>query len=329
MIDVAIRSGVSHQTVSRVLNNHKNVSVKTRNKVLAAMHEMGYTPNLAARALVTGRTGTIGVLSYDTTLFGPASTLHAVQSAAREVGYGVKLVSLKAIDPELVLSGINELRNGGVDGVIIIAPQLKNRPTLDKISKTLPVVIVEADDSVRIPSVNIDQFFGATIAVEHLINLGHKKIAHISGPLDWYEAQRRFDGWKDTLRKAKLPANRSAQGDWSPQSGYLATKQLMAQDKAVTAIFAGNDAIALGALKALSELRIKVPEEMSIVGFDDVPEAQFLVPGLTTVRQDFDAVGKDSLELLLKKIAKEKLASHRIAIRPELIIRESTASPRR
>ena len=326
MVDVAKRAGVSHQTVSRVLNEHKSVTSKTREKVFMAITELGYRPNHAAKALVTGKTSTIGVLSYDTTLFGPASMLHAVQSAAREVGYAVNIVSLKSTDRTSVIAGIQELVDVGVDGMVIIAPQSEDETLLAHLSGNLPAVIVEGEDASTIPSVNVDQFSGAVIAMEHLISLGHKKIAHISGPLNWFESQQRRKGWSTTLIKAGLEPDIFAVGDWSPRSGYEATKELMARARP-TAIFAANDAMALGTLKALSELNITVPSEMSLIGFDNVPEAEFFVPGLTTVIQDFEEVGKLCVNLLVKLIAHEEFGESRLVIQPELCLRGSTSRP--
>lgn len=324
MLDVAEASGVSHQTVSRVLNNHKSVSDATRKKVLATMEKMGYRPNLAARALVTGKSSTIGVLSYDTTLFGPASTLHAVQSSAREVGYAVSVVSLKAIDRASIENGIRELADAGVDGIVIIAPHYVDDKPLEAIPGGIPAVIVEGENKGPVASVNVDQQLGAQLAVEHLIKLGHKNIAHISGPPQWFETQKRLDGWKNGLENAMLPAKYLVAGDWSARSGYEATKEILKNPK-VTAIFAANDSMALGALKALSEAKIAVPAKMSLIGFDNLPESGFLVPELTTVIQDFDEVGKRCLDLLIHLIKGEKVSKKSLAITPSLVIRSSTA----
>lgn len=324
MFDVAKRAGVSHQTVSRVLNEHKSVATRTRKKVLSAIEDLGYRPNLAARALVTGKTSRIGVLSYDTTLFGPASMLHAVQSAAREIGYAVNVVSLKSIDRHSVVSGIQDLVNAGIDGIVIIAPQSDDEERLTDIPGGLPAVLVESEDASSIPTVNVDQFSGAVVAVEYLIGLGHKNIAHISGAHDWFEAKYRLDGWRTALGKAGLRAEAVAEGDWSARSGYEGTKSLM-KDRSITAIFAANDAMALGSLRALSELGIEVPGQVSLIGFDDIPEAEFFVPGLTTVVQDFEEVGKRCLNLLVKLITGEDFSEMSLVIKPELIVRGSTA----
>lgn len=323
MIDVAERSGVSHQTVSRVLNNHKSVSEKTRAKVLAAMKELDYRPNLVARALVTGKTATIGVLSHDTTLFGPASTLHAVQSSARNMGYKTTIYSLKSEDPESINAGISELMSDGVDGIVIIAPQIQGTEEISKVIGNFPAVLVESESSASLPSVNVDQIYGAYEVTKHLINLGHKKVAHISGPKDWFETDRRIKGFMKAISENKLDDSLIWEGDWSASSGYEAGKKIV-KNKKITAIFAGNDAMALGALKAINEAGLNVPRDISLVGFDDLPESRFLTPSLTTARQDFQEVGEQALAILLGLINKKK-ARMNVAIKPEILIRESTA----
>ncbi len=322
--DVAKVAGVSHQTVSRVLNLHNNVSDPMRQKVLSAMADLEFRPNQTAKALATGKTSTIGVLSHNTTLFGPASMLHAVQNSARELGYTINIVSLKSIDHQSIVEGIEELVRVGVDGIVIIAPLAKGVGPLPHVSDYLPAVLVEGEPISAIPSLNFNQFSGAAMAVEHLIALGHKRIAHISGPKNWYEAQQRMNGWRNTLLKSGLKADLIVAGDWSPQSGYDAVKELMVLGKP-TAIFAGNDGMALGALKALSELGISVPTQMSLVGFDNMPEAPFLVPGLSTVNQDLGALGNQCVNLLVKLINHEDTGDIQLAFEPVLIIRGSTA----
>lgn len=323
MIDVATRSGVSHQTVSRVLNGHKSVTEQTRKKVLQAVKDLGYRPNLTARALVTGKTATIGVLSHDTTLFGPASTLHSVQSAARDNGYRTTIYSLKGEDSESIILGISELINQGVDGIVIIAPQIRGTKEISNVIGNFPAVLVENESSVALPSVNVDQLYGAYELTRHLIMLGHKSIAHISGPKNWYESTRRSQGFKKALVENKLDTTFIWEGDWSPRSGFESTRKII-KNKKITAIFAGNDAMALGAIKAVSEAGLNVPRDISLVGFDDLPESEFLTPSLTTAKQDFHAVGNQALRILLGLVNNNKVRMN-VAIKPEILIRSSTA----
>ena len=193
----------------------------------------------------------------------------------------------------------------------------------EKLPGNLPGVLIEGESSKSIFSINIDQVLGAKMAVDYLIDLGHKKIAHISGPLGWYESEKRILGWKQSLQEAKLKANIMEQGDWTPRSGYIATKRIIDLHPEVTAIFCSNDAMALGALKALFENKILVPSKMSVVGFDDIPEASYFQPALTTVVQDFELVGNASLEMLVNLIDGKEMKIKGEAIKPALIVRDS------
>lgn len=323
MIDVAKHSGVSHQTVSRVLNNSAGVSEKTRAKVLASINALGYTRNLAARALVTGKTFTIGVVSFDSGLYGPSSMLHAIQSAAKDAGYGVVLTSIRELNKKALAEAIDELTNVRVDGIAVIAPQSSALKEFQGLDVKLPIVAPQSPNRKMFPTFNIDQYAGSQKAVEHLISLGHKKIAHISGPADWFDASQRLQGWKDLLTEKSLSTKNLYLGDWTPQSGYEATKKIV-KTRDITAIFAANDAMAIGALRALHELNIRVPEEMSVVGFDNTQESGMLIPGLTSVDQDFSRLGHELLSLLIQQITGEKASKKEFKLTPELIVRQSS-----
>ncbi len=323
MFDVAKHSGVSHQSVSRVLNNNSGVSEKTRTKVLESINALGYTRNLAARALVTGKTFTIGVVSFDSGLYGPSSMLHGIQSAAKDAGYGVILTSIRELSQNALAGAIDELSNVRVDGIAVIAPQSSELKEFRGLDLKLPIVAPQSPNRKKIPTFNIDQYAGAQIAVEHLLSLGHKKIAHIAGPADWFDASQRLQGWKDLLTKKGFTTKNLFIGDWTPQSGYDITKKLMKTDE-ITAIFAANDAMAIGVLRALHEMKIRVPEEMSVVGFDNTPESSMLIPGLTTVDQDFSHLGHELLSLLIQQITGEKTSKKISKITPELMIRPSS-----
>lgn len=324
IVDVARVAHVSHQTVSRVINKKPNVKNSTRIRVELAMEEIGFRPNSAARALVTGQSSIIAVLSYDTTLFGPASMLHAVQHAAREMGYTVTLISLKSINPVSVMAGLEEIANLRAEGVVIIAPQGVGQEVLQKIPRNLSAVFIEGGEVTSTPSVEVDHLQGAILATRHLMELGHNNIAHISGPSDWFAAERRKVGWQQALAEGKLKAATCIEGDWSPESGYLATKQIL-KDKSVTAIFSANDDMAIGAYRAISELGLSIPGDVSIVGFDDVHLCPFLCPALTSVRQDFDQLGHAAVGSLVSMINMEEPLIHKLLVAPEFIERESTS----
>jgi DNA-binding LacI/PurR family transcriptional regulator len=326
MADVARVAGVSHQTVSRVINEADHVRPETRERVLRAMLELDYRPNSVARALVTGRSHTLGVVSFDTTLYGPASTLFGIERAAHAEGYFVSIVSVTSLDRESVLGAVERLRAQGVDGILIITPQDAAAEAVLHIPSDTPVVAVEAGPEGSVPVVAVDQLAGATAATRHLLELGHRTVWHIAGPADWLEARQRVEGWAAALAEAGADAPPLLYGDWSARSGYELGKRL-ATVRDVTAVFAANDQMALGLLRAVYEAGRRVPRDLSVVGFDDIPEAQFFTPPLTTVRQDFNEMGRQSLMLLLGEIAASNRAADRVVVVPELRIRESTAPP--
>jgi DNA-binding LacI/PurR family transcriptional regulator len=326
MADVAKLAGVSHQTVSRVINDSTQVRPETKQRVLAAMRQLDYRPNPAARALVTGRSGTLGVVSFDTTLYGPASTLFAIEQAAHAAGYFITIVSLLVLDRTSVLGAVDRLRVQGVDGILVITPQEGAADALVNLPAGVPLVAVEAGRPNSVPLVAVDQFAGAVNATRLLLDLGHRTVSHLAGPRDFLEAQQRVDGWRATLEAAGAEVPPVLVGDWSPRSGYRIGQQL-AEDRDVTAIFVANDQMALGVLRAMHERAREIPGEVSIVGFDDIPEAQYFTPPLTTVRQDFSEMGRSSLRLLLELMQDTGQPPQRVTIAPELVVRRSTAPP--
>jgi DNA-binding LacI/PurR family transcriptional regulator len=320
MTDVARLAHVSHQTVSRVLNRPEGVRPATRERVLAAIDTLGYRRNLAARALVTGRSLTIGIVSYDATLYGPASSIGSIEKAAREAGYFVSIAAIHDLGHRSVGKAVDRLRAQAVDGIMVIAPFPLSLPD------NIPAVILHGGPKSRMPSVSVDQELGARLATEHLLGLGHQSVWHVAGHAKWSEADRRITGWKAALAGAGAAAPPLLQGDWSVRSGYEAGLQL-ARDPAVTAIFVANDHMALGVLRAMHEAGRRVPDDVCVVGFDDIPEAGFLTPSLSSVRQDFAEVGRRSVALILAQIdggAREPVA---VSIEPELVVRDSSSPP--
>jgi DNA-binding LacI/PurR family transcriptional regulator len=328
MADVARMAGVSHQTVSRVLNGSASVRPETRERVVRAVRELDYRPNSMARALVTGRSRTLGVVSFDTTLYGPASTLFGIERAAHSEGYFVSVASVTSLDRPSVLGAVEQLRDQGVDGVLLITPQETAVEALLHLPRDMPVVAVEAGPDEAVPVVAVDQVAGAAAATRHLLELGHRTVWHVAGPSDWLEARQRIEGWTTVLEEAGADVPPLLAGDWSAQSGYDLGRRL-ATVRDVTAIFAANDQMALGILRALHETGREVPGEVSVVGFDDIPEARFFTPPLTTVRQDFNEVGRQSLMLLLDEIGASQRSSERVVVPPEFKLRDSTAAPRK
>lgn len=326
MTDVATAAAVSHQTVSRVLNGHPNVRPATRARVLAAIQELGYRPNLAARALASGRSTQLGLVTLNTMLLGPVATLYAVEQAARTASYSVSVTSVQSIDRESLREAVERLVQQAVAGVIIIAPVASRDSMLDALPPELPAVVVEADPGATVSAVAVDSRLGAELATRHLLDLGHKTVFHISGPRDWIEAQQRIVGWRQTLERAGAPVPEVILGDWSAQAGYDAGKRLATLPES-TAVFAANDNMALGLLRALSEQGRSVPGDVSVVGFDDIAEAGFFTPPLTSVRQDFSEMGRRSVELLLRQVETGARGVQHITLAPELVLRQSTANP--
>jgi DNA-binding LacI/PurR family transcriptional regulator len=329
MSDVAQLAGVSHQTVSRVINGSPQVRAGTRQRVLAAMQELGYRPNAVARALVTGRSQTLGVVSFDTTLYGPASTLYGIERAAHEAGYFIVVASLKVLNRASVLDGVDRLRRQGVDGILVIAPQQDAVEALLHVPRDIPLLAVVAGPD-GLPVVGVDQVTGAARATRHLIDLGHRAVWHLAGPSDFVEAQERVAGWRLATDAAGLDPPPPLFGDWSARSGYDLGRRL-ATDPEVTAIFVANDQMALGVLRAMHEAGRNVPDQVSVVGFDDVPEAPYFIPPLTTVRQDFDEMGSLGVRLLLRIMGAPARATvaNGSRVQPELVVRASTAVPPR
>lgn len=324
MADVARLAGVSHQTVSRVLNDNPHVRQETRERVLEAIRELDYRPNPAARTLVTRRSQTLGVVSFDTTLYGPASMLYGIEQAARSAGYFVSIASLRSLDELSVQEAVDRLRDQAVEGVMVIAPQTSAVGALSNARSAVPVVAVGSGAQSRVPGVAVDNEAGGGAATRYLLDLGHRTVHHVAGPASWLDAQARQAGWRAALVQAGAPVPGVLAGDWSASSGYFAGLQLL-KDPDVTAVFCANDHMALGVLRALNEAGRAIPGDISVVGFDDIPESSYFTPPLTTVRQDFGELGRCGLRLLLDAMTHESAPVGRVLIAPGLVMRSSTS----
>jgi DNA-binding LacI/PurR family transcriptional regulator len=334
MADVARVVGVSHQTVSRVLSGHPNVRETTRTEVLRVIEELGYRRNSSARALVTRRTRTLGVVACNPTLFGPASTLFGLEEAARAEGYMVSAVMLRRLTRDALTEAIDHLSEGGVEGVVVMVPQREAVAPLAQLRPLFPMVTVEGGHDLDIPGVAVDQELGARLATDHLLATGHHTVWHVTGPQDWLEAESRVAGWRATLEEADRPVPEPLIGDWTPLSGYRAGQELaglvarrssLRSGPEVSAVFVANDQMALGVLRAFREAGLSVPGQVAIAGFDDIPEAEYFAPPLTTVRQDFTAVGRASIRLLIDILeGGQPPNGQRVVIEPRLIVRGST-----
>ncbi|GAA2274090.1 LacI family transcriptional regulator [Streptomyces ruber] len=323
MDDVARLAGVSKQTVSRVLNDHPSVRPHTREAVLEAMRALGYRPSRSARSLASGRTRMLGVISFDAARYGPASILTAVNTAAQESGYLVGSVAITTGDPDPVLRAVDRLTAEGVDGVIAIAPQRGVGQALAAARPGMPLVMLESDLADGTPLVTADSRTGAREATEHLLGLGHGTVWHIAGPKGWISAEERLDSWRATLTAAGAPVHEPLFGDWSADSGH-ALGRVLAGRPGVTAVFVSNDQMALGVLRAFHEAGRRVPEDVSVVGYDDIPEAAHFLPPLTTVRTDFGEIGTRAVRLLLDRIDGRSAAAGVPVTPVRLVVRRSS-----
>jgi DNA-binding LacI/PurR family transcriptional regulator len=325
MADVARLAGVSGQTVSRVSNGRTNVDADTRARVLAAMEELGYRPNTAARALRTGRFRSLGVIMFTLSSFGNMRTLDAIASAAEEAGYSLTLIPVPHPTRGELSDAFQSLAEAAVDGVIIVIEAHLLDESDVELPPGLPVVLVDSAGDDRFTWVDTDQALGARLATEHLLDLGHATVWHVAGPERSYSATRRRESWEATLRDRGAVVHPALVGDWSAESGHELGLEL-ARNPDVTAIFAANDQMALGVLRALHESGRPVPGGVSVVGFDDMEEAGSFWPPLTTVRQFFGEVGRRSVEALLHEVESGDRRAPSV-VSTELVVRDSTAGP--
>ena len=328
--EVAARAGVSHQTVSRVVNDSPRVAQQTRLRVLQAVEELDYQPNKAARNLVSKRSTLIGVITFATHFYGPAHILTSIDQAARNFGYKVLLASLSDPSAECLDAAARELIAHGVEGMIVNVPIELDPEKIQPSFRGIPTVVMDADGQNRVASVTLDNEAGTRLAIQHLAQLGHRKIACVSGILKWRCGRLRRQAWRQTLRALGLSPGPAVEGDWSAEGGYRAGKRLLETEfEQFTAIVAANDQLALGVLRALHEAGVHVPGQISLVGFDNIPESAFFDPPLTTVDHVFDAVARHSLEYLIEIIRDPALRREHRNIVPTLVCRESTARVRK
>jgi LacI family transcriptional regulator len=328
--DVAARCDVSYQTVSRVVNGSPLVAEKTRARVLQAIAELNYRPNLAARRLATQRSSLIGMIGSHMTYYGPAQVMVSIEETAKRQGYNLIFAGVENSRESELLAAIDDLCEHQVDGLVIGVRFERWVAAVREHCRDVPFVSVGNRLLREIPAVVIDQSYGVQLATRHLLELGHQRIACITGPPDWPAAKERYRAWAKTIEKAGLQPGPHVEGDWSTQSGYRAAEELISSgSRRFTAIVACNDHMALGALRALHASKIRVPDQISIVGYDDLPESRFFEPPLTTVHHNFVAEGASCVNMLLQMIKREPLDTTLQVLRPELVVRESTAKTNR
>jgi len=327
ILDVAREAGVSAQTVSRVATGKNVVRPETRERVVEAMHRLGYRPNGAARALKSGRYRNIGVIMFSLSSYGNMRTLEAIASEAAAAGYALTLIPLRAASQSSVSGAFARLSEQAVDGIVILIEAHQMNGSDIVVPRGMPVVVVDSSAQHEQPVVDTDQAQGARLATEHLLDLGHETVWHIAGPHESFSAQRRRESWKATLRSRGAVVPEVLMGDWSATSGRIAGAELVQREE-VSAVFVANDQMAQGVMHAIHEAGRRIPDDISIVGFDDTPESSTFWPALTTVHQHFDQVGVASLRALVSAIEGLPQASGDL-IPTELVIRDSTSAPLR
>ncbi|MFI6761125.1 LacI family DNA-binding transcriptional regulator [Micromonospora sp. NPDC050417] len=326
MADVARLAGVSSQTVSRVSTGHPGVINSTRQQVLAAMRQLGYRPNSAARALKLGEFRTIGVILFTLSTTGNSRTVEAIATHAAREGYAITLIPVAAPTQDGVLGAFTRLGELAVDGIIVIMEVHLLDATTVNLPPGVQVVVVDSDADDRYTVVDTDQTDGTRQAVRHLLDLGHRTVWHVAGPSGSFASERRSKAWRAALEEAGRPVPPLQTGDWSAESGYRAG-MLLADEPECTAVFAGNDQMALGLLRAFHERGRTVPADISVVGFDDIPDAASFIPPLTTVHQDFAEVGRRCVQGVLRQIHHEATDPGTTLVPTRLVVRASTAPP--
>jgi DNA-binding LacI/PurR family transcriptional regulator len=330
MTDVAARCGVSYQTVSRVINEMPEVADATRTRVLRVIEQLGYRPNMTARHLVSRRSTVLGHVSFAIGLYGPSQTMVNVEESAKQAGYRVMFTGV--VDPNIneISRAVNELCSHRVAGVLVYLPLEIDLSVLRSLCQNIPIVAMDSDLNFKTPAVMVQQKSGSRIATEHLINLGHRRIACIRASQAWRPGRLRYQGWLTAMKEASLIPGPCIEGDWSPLSGFQAAQTLIKDHWGdFTALVVANDQMALGAIRAFHEAGISVPDDISVVGFDDIPESGYFLPPLTTIRQDFPQVGKLGVQCLLEEIRSSSRGARTYTIVPTLIQRASTARPRK
>ncbi len=325
--DVAERAGVSHQTVSRFLSGFEGIRPATRERVATALKELDYRPNLAARSLATNRSHRIAVLTGDLLSAGPSQTVQGVAVAAREAGYVVDIVSFDVQNPESLADAFDLIRHQDLAGVVALAISDEMRTAIERVVIEAPMLLDTGPADLPGPVGTTFNAYGTQLAVEHLIALGHREVVHITGAMDYYAAQSRRESFSQVVRANGLREHPVLEGDWSARSGYEAVRAGQI-DERVTAIVCGNDQMALGALRAFDEAGVRCPSDVSVTGFDDIPEAEYYTPSLTTVRIDFERQGGYLFGALMARIQGSQTPDTAAFMAPELVVRASTASPR-
>ncbi|MBI5965818.1 MAG: LacI family DNA-binding transcriptional regulator [Chloroflexi bacterium] len=332
--EVASVAGVSTQTVSRVINDRPDVSPETRKRIQNVIDKLGYQPSALARSLIRQRSHTVGVVTAGLKYIGPSRTLSGIALAAEEAGYSLLLKELPRFDTNDVAPIFQALLSRHVDGIIWAVPEIgENRKWVNNLpfDVGVPIVYLTMNPQENIPVVSIDNYAGGKMAVSHLLEQGYRNIGHISGPVDWWEARQRMMAWKDTLKDSgfEVGDNQWAEGNWSSASGIQAVEKLFEQYPEMDSIFVANDQMALSVLKAVTKKGLRIPDDIGIVGFDNMPESAYFRPPLTTIQQDQYNVARVAVEEMIKIIEADWQGLDRITPKsimspPTLVVRQSS-----
>ncbi|WP_257210594.1 LacI family DNA-binding transcriptional regulator [Actinomyces ruminis] len=325
MADVAAAAGVSAQTVSRVSNDYPGVTEATRERVRTAMKDLGYRPNAAARALKRGSFHSIGVVMFDIVSTGNFSILAAVNDAVSEIGYTTALFTPRSRTGASLAGAFKRLDELSVDGAILMLEASPEAPDF-VVPDYDSLVIVDSTLANTHAVVDTDQYGATREAVGHLLALGHRTVHHLAGPAVSYSAVRRARAWRRTLVQAGRRVAEPVYGDWTAASGYAAARTLL-RDQDCTAVFCANDEMAVGLMRAAAEFGLRVPDDISVVGFDDIPLAAQLPVPLTTVHQDFASVGRTAVDRLMRIIRTGETVPGADLLPAHLVTRASTAAP--
>lgn len=322
LYSVAELAGVSHQTVSRVVKGETNIRADLRERIEAAILQLGYKPNLTARALASSSRHRIGAIVYNILEVGPSRFVKGASDAAKDAGYVLDIVSLDPHDEKGIEEAISVINPHDLAGLLVIAPTDPVLALIDQVGFSMPVYVESEAQDVAAGSDHTQNHRGMRSLIDHLVGLGHRRYFQIPGPMAWTAAQSRESAYTAAIEAAGCVSVGMVPGDWTSESGYQAAMS-MPLDAGVTAVVVGNDQMALGVLAALADRGIRVPEDISVVGFDDIPEAAYFRPALTTVRQDFEAQGRAALGRLLAIMADDGSEE---PPRPEsqLVVRAST-----
>ncbi len=332
--DVARIAGVSTQTVSRVINNRPDVSAETRTRIQAIIAELGYQPSALARSLIHQRSYTLGVIIAGLKYIGISQTLAGIAGECESSGYSLLLKELSRFDLPDPQPVIQELLSHQVEGIIYAIPEIGDnwanlRRQLGSLST--PIIYLKGEAQPGYLTIAVNNLGGACLATSHLVEQGRRRIAHISGPLDWWEARQRQQGWRDALQQAGLPAaeNQCIEGNWSSSSGDKAFRRLLESYPQMDAVFAANDQMALGILHVAHQQGLRVPDDLAVIGFDDLFEASYFTPALSTISQDLNLLGQLAVRKIVQMLSPEVLSpepalADTITLQPSLVVRAST-----